>query len=245
MPRRGWFQYARSQVRLHEIRDQVPGTCGLCRRRKARPESCCQVARLGDPPQQNGDAEFFGIRQLLSRIHSLARQAGRAPACRHWAKRHIHVGSRTTKAFNEIKKALIEATALAQPDSEGKFVLDTDASAVAISGILHQWQGPPGERRLRPIVYGSKKLTTTQAKLGAPKLEMFTAYYFIVKNQLPLASKVHPEGKYLGLVLVKNILHKPSVDWPMDYDLGKVSVLCGTPPTNSASQRRWLEQTNQ
>ena len=61
-------------------------------------------------------------------------------------------------------------------------MLDTDASAVAISGILHQWQSPPGERRLRPIVYGSKKLTTTQAKYGAPKLEMFAAYYSIVKN---------------------------------------------------------------
>ena len=91
-------------------------------------------------------------------------------------------GPEQEKAFNEIKKALIEATALAQPDSEGEFVLDTDASAVAISGILHQWQGAPGERRLRPITYGSKKLTTTQAKYGAPKLEMFAAYYFIVKN---------------------------------------------------------------
>ena len=85
------------------------------------------------------------------------------------------------KAFNEIKTALIEATALAQPDSEGEFVLDTDASAVAISGILHQWQGAPGERRLRPIIYGSKKLTITQAKYGAPKLEMFAAYYFILE----------------------------------------------------------------
>ena len=90
-------------------------------------------------------------------------------------------GPEQQKAFNEIKKALIEATALAQPDSEGEFVLDTDISAVAISGILHQWQSPPGERRLKPIVYGSKKLTTTQAKYGAPKLEMFAAYYFIVK----------------------------------------------------------------
>ena len=90
-------------------------------------------------------------------------------------------GPEQQKAFNEIKKALIEATALAQPDSEGEFVLDTDASAVAMSGILHQWQGPPGERRLKPIVYGSKKLTTTQAKYGAPKLQMFAAYYFIVK----------------------------------------------------------------
>ena len=79
-------------------------------------------------------------------------------------------GPEQQKAFSEIKKALIEATALAQPDSEGEFVLDTDASVVAISGILHQWQCPPGERRLKPIVYGSKKLTTTQAKYGAPKL---------------------------------------------------------------------------
>ena len=91
-------------------------------------------------------------------------------------------GPEQQKAFNKIKKALIEATALAQPDSEAEFVLDTDASSVAISGILHQWQGAPGERRLRPIIYGSKKLTTTQAKYGAPKLEMFAAYYFIVKN---------------------------------------------------------------
>ena len=61
-------------------------------------------------------------------------------------------------------------------------MLDTDASAVAISGILHQWQGPPGERRLRPILYGSKKLTATKAKYGAPKLEMYAAYHLIVKN---------------------------------------------------------------
>ena len=85
-------------------------------------------------------------------------------------------------AFNGIKNALIDATALAQPDSENEFVLDTDASAVAISGILHQWQGPPGGRRYRPIVFGSKKLTATQAKYGAPKLEMYAAYHFIVKN---------------------------------------------------------------
>ena len=80
------------------------------------------------------------------------------------------------------KKALIDATALAEPDCEGEFVLDTDASAVAISSILHQWQGPPGERRLCPIVYGSKKLTATEAKYGAPKLEMYAAYHFIVTN---------------------------------------------------------------
>ena len=51
-------------------------------------------------------------------------------------------GEEQQRAFNGIKVALMEATALAQSDTEGEFVLDTDASGVAISGILHQWQGP-------------------------------------------------------------------------------------------------------
>ena len=92
------------------------------------------------------------------------------------------LGTEQQLAFNEIKKALIDATALAHPVSEGEFVLDTDTSAVAISGILHQWQGPPGERCLRPIVHGSKKLTATQAKYGAPKLENYAAHHYIVKS---------------------------------------------------------------
>ena len=91
-------------------------------------------------------------------------------------------GSEQQQAFNEIEKALIEATANSQPDSEGELMLDTDASAVAIAGILQQWQGSPGDRRIRPIVYGSKKLTATQAKYGSPKLEMYAAYHFIVEN---------------------------------------------------------------
>ena len=92
-------------------------------------------------------------------------------------------GDEQQQAFNSTKLALIEATTLAQPVSEGELVLDNDAFAsMSISGILHQWQGPSGERRLRPIVYGSKKLNATQAKDGAPKLELYAAYYFILKN---------------------------------------------------------------
>ena len=88
-----------------------------------------------------------------------------------------------------MKLALIEATALAKPDSENEIVLDTDDSAVAISGVLYQWQGPQGERRLRPIVYRSKKLKATQAKCGAPKLEIYAAYYFILKNPSNLCAR--------------------------------------------------------
>ena len=52
------------------------------------------------------------------------------------------MGSEQQQAFNEIKKAVIEATLLAQPDLEGEFLLGSDASSMAISGILQQWQGP-------------------------------------------------------------------------------------------------------
>ena len=98
-------------------------------------------------------------------------------------------GDEQQQAFNSNKVALIEATALAQPDTEGEFFLDTDASGVAISGILHQWQGPPESRKLRLIVFGSKKLTPTQTEYGAPKLEMYAAYYFILKNHSYLSPR--------------------------------------------------------
>ena len=38
-------------------------------------------------------------------------------------------------------------------------------------------------------MYGSKKLNATQAKYGAPKLEMYAAHYFILKNHSYLCSR--------------------------------------------------------
>ena len=169
-------------MRLHEIRSQILGTSRLRRRCEARPKSSSQSTRLGDSSHQNEMQSFL---RFANYYHEFVPWHAKL-----LAPLHAVTGLNVTfagfpeqqKAFNETKKALIEATALAQPDSEGEFVLDTDASSLAISGILHQWQGPPGQRRLRPNVYGSQKLTTTQAKYGAPKLEMYAAYHFIVKS---------------------------------------------------------------
>ena len=89
-------------------------------------------------------------------------------------------GVEQPKAFNNIKFALMEATALAQPDSEWEIVLRyrckwrgnlRNSSPMARSPL----------KKLRPIIFGSKKLTTTQAKYGAPKLEMYAAHHFILK----------------------------------------------------------------
>ena len=83
----------------------------------------------------------------------------------------------------------MNATALALPASEGKFVLDTDASTVGISGILHQEQEWNGRQLLRPIYYGSHALNPTQMKYGAPKLEMLAVVTYVRKLHSYLAPR--------------------------------------------------------
>ena len=68
-------------------------------------------------------------------------------------------------------------------------MLHTDASAVAIAGILHQDQEHNGKTVPRPIVYGSKPLTRTQLYYGAPKLEMYSVFYFIENFHSYLAGR--------------------------------------------------------
>ena len=67
------------------------------------------------------------------------------------------------------------------PIENGMYVLDTDASVRAISGILHQEQEWNGKTVLRPIEYGSKVLSDTEMKYGAPKEEMFAVVIFVEK----------------------------------------------------------------
>ena len=84
-------------------------------------------------------------------------------------------------AFENIKRELCEAPVLGMPTEDGMYVLDTDASVVAISGILHQEQEWNGRTVLRPIAYGSKVLSDTEMKYGAPKAEMFAVVTFVEK----------------------------------------------------------------
>ena len=84
-------------------------------------------------------------------------------------------------AFENIWRELCEAPVLGMPTEKGMYVLDTDASVVAISGILHQEQEWNGRTVLRPIAYGSKVLSDTEMRYGAPKAEMFAVVTFVEK----------------------------------------------------------------
>ena len=91
-------------------------------------------------------------------------------------------------SFENNKHELCDPPVLGMPTEKGMFVLDTEASAVAISGLLHQEQEWNGRTVLRPIAYGSKVLSDTEMKYGAPKAEMFTVITFVEQNWAYLRS---------------------------------------------------------
>ena len=93
------------------------------------------------------------------------------------------------ESFQRIKNELCEAPVLGLPTENGMYVLDTDASVVAVSGILHQEQEWNGKTVLRPIAYGSKVLSDTEMKYGAPKAEMFAVVTFVEKYRAYLGSE--------------------------------------------------------
>ena len=75
-------------------------------------------------------------------------------------------------AFENLKRELCEVPVLGMPTEKGMYVLDTDASVEAISGILNQEQEWNGRTDLRLIAYGSKVLSDTEMKCGATKAEI-------------------------------------------------------------------------
>ena len=111
-------------------------------------------------------------------------------------------------AFENIKRELCEAPVLGMPTEKGMYVLDTDASVVAISGILHQEQEWNGRTVLRPVAYGSKVLSDTEMKYGAPKAEMFALVTFVEKYRA-----------YLGSASFKLRVDNRALSWLKTYSI--------------------------
>ena len=65
------------------------------------------------------------------------------------------------QAFESLKRALTEAPCLVHPDVGRPFVLQTDASNIAVGAVLLQKQEDGSEK---PVGYFSKKLTSVQKR---------------------------------------------------------------------------------
>ena len=90
---------------------------------------------------------------------------GKAPFV--WTEEH-------SKSFQALKTAVLSAEALAMSQKEGVFILDTDASDVAVGGQLSQVQGD----KVRPIAFASKRLTPSQRKYCTTRKELLALITF-------------------------------------------------------------------
>ena len=100
------------------------------------------------------------------------------------------------------------------PTEKGMYVLDTDASVVATSGILHQEQELNGRTVLRPIAYGSKVLSDTEMKYGAPKAKMFAVVTIHGKLPRTLGERsLQVTRGQQSIILVEDILDGSELYW--------------------------------
>ena len=77
-------------------------------------------------------------------------------------------------AFIQLKDKLLKSPILAYPTRDDKFILDTDASAFGIGGVLSQVQG--GTEKV--IAYGSKTLSKSQRRYCTTYRELLAAVVF-------------------------------------------------------------------
>jgi len=85
--------------------------------------------------------------------------------------------SQCARAFERLREALISAPILAYPRPGGQYILDTDASAFAVGGVLSQVQD--GEERV--ISFGSKALSRPERNYCVTRRELLAIVVFLKK----------------------------------------------------------------
>ena len=158
---------------------------------KPDPESIRAVQEWKTPTNKKELASFLGLSGYYREfIKGYASIIAPLQALKKQNAEYIW-GDEQQQAFEKLKETLVNPPVLAMPSQDGEYVLDTDASDVAIAGILHQWQYSPevDKQVLRVIGYASRSLTDAQTRYGAAKLEMFAALKMIEKFAPYLANK--------------------------------------------------------
>ncbi len=84
-------------------------------------------------------------------------------------------GDEQENSFVQLKDALCKAPVLAYPDPDLPYVVDTDASNLAISAVLSQVQD--GEEKV--IMYGSKPFSGSQRRWCMTRREHFAIIHFV------------------------------------------------------------------
>ena len=122
------------------------------------------------------------------------------------------------EAFDMLKMRLTSAPILALPIDNGQYILDTDASGVALGAVLSQVQ----EGVVRVIAYGAKTLSAAQRNYCVTRRELLAVVHFLKKYRCYL----------LG------------AKFKLRTDHASLTYLQRTPELHG-QQARWLEVTQE
>ena len=98
-------------------------------------------------------------------------------------------GQRQQIAFDTLKERLTGASVLAHPDPERPYIVTTDASGFAISGVLSQDQ-PDGSRR--PVAYMSRKMLPAERRYATHDKELLAIVKAVEHWRCYLEGNAHP-----------------------------------------------------
>ena len=127
-------------------------------------------------------------------------------------------GPTEQQAFDALKQAMTAAPVLAHPDSQRQWIVQTDASGLAVGGVLSQKQN---DDSVRPVAYWSHKLNSAERNYSATERELMA----IVKAAEHW--RVYLHGSPHAVLLRSD--HKPLV-----YLNGKAEL--------GMRMSRWMEQ---
>ncbi len=88
---------------------------------------------------------------------------------------HFRWDDEQEDAFIKLKEALCKAPVLAYPNPDVPYIMDTDASNLAIGPLLSQVQD--GEEKV--IIYGSKAFSGSQRRWCITRRELFAIIHFV------------------------------------------------------------------
>ena len=94
------------------------------------------------------------------------------------------------RAFEELKRALIQAPALAVPDEDKPFTLYTDASNFGIGTALCQWNDKLSA--MQPCAYMSSKLTGAELNWTVHEKELYALVHALEHWSMYLSATRHP-----------------------------------------------------
>ena len=142
------------------------------------PAKIAKVEQWPTPTRVGHVRSFLGLacyyQRFIKNYAFIAR-----PLCNLLSKKSVFKWeNEEAKAFQALKDSLTSSPVLGFPTPDGRYILDTDASKVAIGAVLSQVQGEGDDMCEKVIAYGSKTLNDAQVNYCTTKRELFAVFYF-------------------------------------------------------------------